>query len=255
MGPFEQQLVNVSLFCSIHYCFHIWLLRTMVKVVIVSTSASILKGHNTGLWIEELAAPYYVWKDAGYDVVLASTSGGPVPIDANSMGEAFFTDPCKRFMHDAEGIGNLSHTIPVKDVNWSDVDAILLPGGHGTCVDFVDNPDLKAAVEHMYSANKVVAAVCHGPLGLCDCVRSDGTTPIVAGKTVTGFSDAEEEAVQLQGIVPYMLETKLIELGGKYEKADLWNSKVCVDGNLVTGQNPQSSEALAKKVVEILSAS
>lgn len=226
-----------------------------MKVVIVSTSAPVLKGHVTGLWLEELAAPYYVWKEAGYDVVLASTAGGPIPLDANSMSnESFFTEPCKRFMHDPQAIGALCHSVAVKDISdWSDVDVLFLPGGHGTCVDFVSNAELKSAVETVYSAGKIVAAVCHGPVGLCDCVKPEDGTPLVQGKTVAGFSDAEELIVQLHTIVPYMLESKLVELGAKYEKAEPWNSKVCVDGKLVTGQNPQSSEELAKKVVELLS--
>lgn len=222
-------------------------------VVIVCTSASDLKGHPTGVWIEEFAAPYYIFKEAGFDVVLASVAGGPIPLDAASMGDGFFTAYSKQFMHDPVGIGALSHSVPVAAVDWSkDVDCIYLPGGHGTCVDFVDNPALKAAVETVYASNKIVAAVCHGPIGLCDCLKPDGT-PLVAGKTVAGFADSEEHAVQLQDLVPFLLESKLKELGGKYEKVDNWNSKVCVDGKLVTGQNPQSSEEAARMVVSMLS--
>lgn len=223
----------------------------MVKVVIVSTSGSSLKGHPTGLWIEELAAPYYAWKEAGFDVLVASTNGGAVPIDANSMGPGVFTDAAQRFMHDKDAVGALSHTVAVKDVDWSDVDAVFLPGGHGTCVDFIDNPDLRSAVEAVFNAGKVVSAVCHGPMGLCDCKKPDGT-PLVAGKTVTGFSDSEEAQAQLDHLVPYLLESKLRELGGAYEKGENWTSKVCVDGNLVTGQNPQSSHEVATAVIGLL---
>jgi putative intracellular protease/amidase len=206
----------------------------------------------SGLWIEELASPYYAWKGAGYDVVLASTRGGPVPIDANSMGPGVFTEPAQRFMHDKDAVGALSHTVAAKDVDWSGVDAVFLPGGHGTCVDFIDNPDLQKAIETVHSAGKVVAAVCHGPMGLCDCKKEDGT-PLVAGRAVTGFSDSEEAVAQLDHLVPYLLETKLRELGGAYEKGENWTSKVCVDGKLVTGQNPQSSHAVAEAVIKLLS--
>jgi len=224
----------------------------MVKVVIVCTSASDLKGHPTGVWVEEFAAPYYIFQDAGYEVVLASPAGGPIPIDAASMGEGFFTEPSKKFMHDAAAIGALSHSVKLESIDWSGVDVLYLPGGHGTCVDFIGNPALKKSVETMYAADKVVSAVCHGPIGLCECNKPDGT-PLVAGKTVAGFADSEEEAVNLVGIVPFLLESKLKELGAKYEKAENWNSKVCVDGKLVTGQNPQSSEEAAKAIVKMLS--
>lgn len=127
-----------------------------------------------------------------------------------------------------------------------------MTGGHGTCVDFVNNSVLKEAIETMYSSKKVVGAVCHGPTCLPDCNKPDGT-PLVQGLTVTGFADSEEEAVQLTSIVPFLLEKKLKELGGKYEKADDWNSKVCVDGNLITGQNPQSSDECAAAVIKMLS--
>ncbi|KAL7550389.1 hypothetical protein ACHAWF_013630 [Thalassiosira exigua] len=224
----------------------------MTKVVIVSTSATALKGHPTGLWIEELATPYYMFKKAGYEVVVASPEGGAVPIDVSSMGEGHFTDEAKKFMHDGEAIGQLSHSTKLGSIDWSGVDAIFLCGGHGVCTDFVDCASLKGAIETLYAADKVVSAVCHGPNGLVQCKKPDGA-PLVKDKAVTGFKDTEEVAVQLEKIVPFMLESKLKELGGKYESADDWNSKVCVDGKLVTGQNPQSSEACAAAVVSLLS--
>lgn len=226
----------------------------MTKVVLVATSATELQGHVTGLWIEELAAPYYIFKKAGYDVVVASPAGGAIPIDANSMGEGFFTEEAKKFMHDGEAVGNLSHSTKLDSIDFSsDVDAIFLCGGHGTCTDFVGNTVLKSAIETLYAADKVVSAVCHGPTGLAHCNKPDGT-PIVKGKVVTGFKDTEELAVQLQEKVPFMLEAKLKELGGLYESGDDWSSKVCVDGKLVTGQNPQSSEECATAVISVLSA-
>lgn len=226
----------------------------MTKVVLVATSATELKGHATGVWIEEVAAPYYLFKKAGYDVVIASPAGGAVPIDAGSMAEGFFTDAAKKFLHDAEAVGMLSHSSKLGDVDFkTGVDAIFLCGGHGTCTDFHDNADLKSAVETMFASDKVVSAVCHGPMGLPQCNKPDGS-PLVKDRLVTGFKDSEENAVQLQGLVPFLLESKLKEQGANYESADDWNSKVCVDGKLVTGQNPQSSEACAAAVIEILSA-
>lgn len=169
------------------------------------------------------------------------------------MGEGVFTDAAKKFMHDPTAIGALSHSVALESIDFSDgsVDAIYLPGGHGTCVDFIGNPALKKAVEVMYAAGKIVAAVCHGPIGLCECTKPDGS-PLVQGLSVAGFSDSEEHAVQLQAIVPFLLESKLKELGAKYEKVEDWNSKVCVAGKLITGQNPQSSEEAAKEMIAML---
>lgn len=222
------------------------------KIAIVCTSATDLNGHETGLWMEELASPYYIFLEAGYEVVLVSPKGGPIPIDTGSMAEAFFTEPSRRFLHDAAAMRLMNHSLKTEAVDWAGIDAIYLPGGHGTCVDFVDNPPLKTAIETMYANGKIVSSVCHGPTALVDCLQPDGTTPLVSGKVVTGFSDSEESAVQLASLVPFLLESKLKELGGKYEKAEDWNVKVCVDGKLITGQNPQSSEAVAKAVVELL---
>ena len=222
------------------------------KVVLVATSASKLGSHDTGLWLEELAAPYYEFEAAGYDIIIASPSGGAIPIDAASMQSGFFTEPAKKFMHDGNAIGKLSHSIKVADLDLSSVDALFMCGGHGTCTDFINQPALKGAIETCFNSKKIVAAVCHGPMCLADCVRADGK-PIVSGMKVTGFTNTEEEAVQLTGAVPFSLEDKLKELGGVYERADDWNSKVVVDANLITGQNPQSSEACAFSEIESLS--
>jgi len=221
------------------------------SIVIVATSASELSGHPTGLWIEEMAAPYYKFKDAGYDIVISSPRGGPIPIDAASMGKDFFTEASKKFMHDGEAFGKLSHSVPISSVDVSAVDAIFFCGGHGTCVDFVDDVSVKSTIESLYGSGKVVAAVCHGPTCLVQCTKEDGT-PLVQGLTVAAFTDKEEEMVQLAEKVPFLLEAKLKEQGCKFESADPWSSKVCVDGKLVTGQNPQSSEACADAVIEII---
>ena len=196
--------------------------------------------------------PYYMFKEKGWEVMLVSPKGGPVPIDQGSLGGDFFVADAKKFLHDPEAVGALSHTTKVDAVDWSSVDAIYLAGGHGTCTDFVNNPSLKAAIETVFNAGKIVAADCHGPIALAECNKPDGS-PLVKDKVVTGFADSEENAVQLEKIVPFLVEAKFREQGAKYEKADDWNSKVCVDGNLITGQNPASSEACAKAVVTALS--
>ena len=220
-------------------------------VVLVATSASKLGSHDTGLWLEELASPYYEFLEAGHEIIIASPNGGPVPIDAASMSEGFFTEPAKKFMHDGTAFGKLSHSVKISDLDLEKVDCLFMCGGHGTCTDFINQPSLKNAIETCYNAKKIVAAVCHGPMCLADCVKEDGS-PIVKGLKVTGFTNTEEEVVQLTGAVPFLLEDKLKELGGVYERADDWNSKVVVDGNLVTGQNPQSSEACAIACIENL---
>jgi len=192
------------------------------------------------------------------DVDMANMTGGPSPIDAGSMGEGFFTDAAKKFMHDPVGFGKFMHQIPLPSLvsKWNcgaadglmSYDALYLSGGHGTCTDFVDNPTLKASIEGMLAAGKVVAADCHGPIALAQCLKPSGE-PLVKDLVVTGFNNSEEAAVQQTGNVPFLIESKFVELGAKYEKGDDWSSKCCTDGNLVTGQNPQSSEACAKAVL------
>lgn len=195
-----------------------------------------------------------MFKGKGYEVIIASPNGGAIPIDAGSMSEGFFTEPCKKFMHDPAAIGQFSHSVKLDTLSFpGDVDLIYMPGGHGACVDFVNNPALKKAIEDMYNAGKLVSTVCHGPMCLIDCTKADGS-PLVKGLKVTGFADSEEEAVGKTTVVPFLLESKLKELGGVYEKGADWNPKVCVDGNLITGQNPQSSEAAAAAAIAALSA-
>jgi putative intracellular protease/amidase len=155
---------------------------------------------------------------------------------------------------DADAMDMFCHTKKVEDVVLpGDFDCLYLPGGHGCCTDGINNPILQNAIETMYNAGKIVATVCHGPIALTQCTKSDGT-PLVQGLTVTGFADSEEVAVGHDKTVPYLIETRFKEQGAKYEKGDDWAPKVCVDGTLVTGQNPASSEPAAKKVVEMLGA-
>lgn len=222
------------------------------QVLLVSTSSPSLKGHPTGLWLEELATPYYKFKEAGYDLTIASTAGGPIPIDAASMAEMFFTDECQKFMHDAEAVGELSHSVELSTADAASYDVVFFCGGHGAVVDFVENATVKSSIEDTLAADKLVAAVCHGVIALPQCSKPDGE-PLVKGKKVSGFSNAEEDMVQLTEMVPFLLESKLREQGAIYEGVDPWGTSVSVDGKLLTGQNPQSSGALADKVIEALS--
>mmetsp|Transcript_16706 Transcript_16706/g.20407 ORF Transcript_16706/g.20407 Transcript_16706/m.20407 type:complete len:224 (-) Transcript_16706:167-838(-) len=222
-----------------------------MKVVLVATSASKLKSHDTGLWIHELAAPYYEFATVGYEIIIASPAGGAVPIDAASMTEGYFKDECKKFMHDPVAFGKLSHSVKIEDIDWESVDAIFLTGGHGTCTDFIGQPSVKSSIETMYNSDKIVAGCCHGVVAFVDCVKKDGS-PLVQGKNVTGFSNSEEEAVQLTKTVPFLLESKFKELGANYEKGADWGAYVTIDGKLITGQNPASADDTARAVIKML---
>lgn len=224
---------------------------TQVKVVIVCTSANECMGHPTGVWLEEAAVPYYLFREKGFQVVLASIKGGEIPVDKASLTGDFYVAAAKKFMEDEEAVGKLHNSIPLADVDFKTADAIYLAGGHGTCADYVGNATLKAAVELLYKENKIVAADCHGPIGLAHCEKPD-KTPLVQGKTVTGFTDSEEKAVGLVDKVPFLIETKFKEQGAKFEGGPDWAPKVCIDGNLYTGQNPASSEQLATAVAKAL---
>lgn len=221
------------------------------KVVLVSTSAHKLGEHETGLWLDEIADPYYAFQKAGYDIEIASIKGGAVPIDAGSMADAFFGAESKKFMHDGKAIGQLMHSKEISTVDLSDVDVLFMCGGHGTSVDFYNSPNLTKAIETQFNAKKIVASVCHGPTCLVDPIKSDGT-PIVLGMKVTGFSNSEEKAVGLEKAVPFLLEDRLKKLGGFYSAGADWTSHVIVDSNLITGQNPQSALATAEACIKAL---
>eukprot|EP00668_Euglena_longa_P040834 GGOE01053750.1.p1 GENE.GGOE01053750.1~~GGOE01053750.1.p1 ORF type:complete len:253 (-),score=93.74 GGOE01053750.1:4-702(-) len=228
------------------------------KVLIVITSASDLGGHPTGYWLEEVAAPYNVFRAAGLQVTLASITGGKPPVDANSLADMFVTEDCKRFKEDAAAQAALASTQPVslflEVAKAGQIDAVFLPGGHGTAADFPESVPLRQVLEAVYSKGGVVSAVCHGPCGLVNVTDVATGQPLVKGKQVTGFSNEEEEQVGLTSKVPFLLEDGLKEKGGVYSKLDPWTPHAVADGRLVTGQNPQSSHATAVKVVEVLKA-
>jgi putative intracellular protease/amidase len=224
-----------------------------MKILMVLTSHSELgdTGHKTGFWLEEFAAPYYVFKDAGADITLASPAGGQPPLDPKSNEPDFQTDATRRFMEDTDASAALANTHALAGLSPDDFDAVFYPGGHGPLWDLAENRDSINLIESMHAAGKPVAAVCHAPAVLKNAKMPDGKD-LVAGKSLTGFSNAEEAAVQLTEVVPYLLEDELSARGASYQKADDWQPHAVVDGNLITGQNPASSELAAKAVLDYL---
>jgi putative intracellular protease/amidase len=208
-------------------------------------------GQKTGFWLEELASPYCVFKDAGAQVTLASPKGGQPPIDPKSDTPDWQTDATRRFEADAEAKAALAKTKPISGLDAGDYDAIFFPGGHGPMWDYPGNQTLANLIEAFDEEVKPIGAVCHGPAALVSAKRSDGS-PLVTGRKVTGFTNGEEAAVQLTEVVPFLLEEKLKQLGGKYVKGPDFAPFVIADGHIVTGQNPASSAMTAKKVLEAI---
>ena len=224
-----------------------------MQVLIVLTSHSELgnTGHKTGFWVEEFAAPYYVLADAGVEVTLASPKGGQPPIDPKSELAEFQTAATTRFKQDEALQKKLANTVKLNEVKADDYDAVFYPGGHGPLWDLANDPSSIALIETFYKQHKPVAFVCHAPGALVKVKGPDGL-PLVKGKEVTGFSDSEEEAVQLTNVVPFLLEDELKKLGGIYSKGKDWHPYALKDGLLITGQNPASSEEVAKILIETL---
>ncbi|QDZ23167.1 class I glutamine amidotransferase-like protein [Chloropicon primus] len=225
----------------------------MVRVAIVTTSCDVLEknGHKTGLWFEELAAPYYVFKEKGYEVVVASIKGGDAPVDGMSLqGDFVKPECCQKALKDEGFQAAKKGSVAVADLKAEDLDGVYLSGGHGTCGDFLGTEALTGLVESMVAKGGVVGAVCHGVLGLFEAKASG--EPLLKGKRCTGFSNSEEAAVQLTDAVPFTPEARMVELGGVYEKGDDWNPNSVVDGKIVTGQNPASSAAVAENMVGLL---
>lgn len=225
-----------------------------MKILMVLTSHDKLgtTGEKTGFWLEEFAAPYYVFKDAGAKVILASPRGGQPPLDPKSDSPDSQTDATNRFKADSAAQKVLSNTLKLAEVSAADFDAVFYPGGHGPLWDLAEDPSSIALIEALLAAGKPVAAVCHAPAVLRHAKTSDGTF-VVQGKTVTGFTNSEEEAVGLTKVVPFLVEDMLKQNGGKYSKAQDWHPHVVTDGLLITGQNPASSEPAAKALLEKLS--
>lgn len=226
-----------------------------MKILMVFTSHDILgnTGRKTGFWLEEGAAPYYVFRDAGATLTLASPKGGQPPIDPKSDLPGNQTPAQVRFKQDPAAHKVFANTLQLKDMRSEDFDAVFYPGGHGPMWDLVDSVDSIALIESFYNSGKPVAAVCHAPAVL-HRVMCQGA-PIVKGKRVTGFANSEEEEVQLTHVVPFLVEDELKRLGGIFEKAPKnWQPFAITDGRLVTGQNPASSTAGAQALLKLLSA-
>ena len=226
----------------------------MKKVLFVLTSHEDLgnTGEKTGFWIEEFAAPYYLLKDKGIDVTLASPKGGQPPIDPKSDAPDAQTPATIRFKSDAETQKVLSQTHMLSEVNQADYHAVFYPGGHGPLWDLAEDKDSIALIESFIKNNKTVAAVCHAP-AVFRHTKNENGKPLVDGKKVTGFTNTEEEAVQLTDIVPFLVEDMLKANGGIYSKKGDWESYAVEDGLLITGQNPASSEAVAEILLKRLS--
>ncbi|MBG9995439.1 type 1 glutamine amidotransferase domain-containing protein [Pseudoalteromonas sp. NZS127_1] len=220
------------------------------KILMVLTSHAELgnTGEKTGFWVEEFAAPYYAFVDAGVEVTLASPAGGQPPIDPTSTLVDFQTDATKRYDADSAAQTLMANTKVLSEVKSSDFDAVFYPGGHGPLWDLVDNTDSISLIESFVKEQKPVAAVCHASAAFLNVKDADGNA-LVAGKKVTGFTNSEEAAVQLTDIVPFLVEDELIKKGGDYQKTDDWGVLALVDGLVITGQNPASSELAAKKLL------
>ena len=226
-----------------------------MKVLIVLTSHDALgnTGEKTGFWLEEFAAPYYALKDAGAEITLASPAGGRPPLDPKSDSPDAQTEATTRFQADPEAQQQLADTRTLDTVRAADFDAVFYPGGHGPMWDLPDNAASIALIQDFVRAGKPVAAVCHAPVALTNVTNDDGSY-LIAGKQVTGFTNSEEDTVGLTDVVPFLLEDRLKERGGDYSKADDFAPYVLVDGNLVTGQNPPSSEPAAAELLKLLKA-
>ncbi len=224
-----------------------------MKVLMVLTSHDQLgdTGKKTGFWLEELAAPYYAFKDAGAEIVLASPKGGRPPLDPKSNEPAFQTELTHRFEADAAANAQLAATVRLDSVSEADFDTVFYPGGHGPLWDLAEDVHSIALIEAFLAANKPVALVCHAP-GVLRHVKSPDGRPMVAGLQVTGFANTEEDGVGLTDVVPFLVEDMLKANGGLYSKGADWGSYVVADGLLITGQNPASSaEAAARLMAEL----
>lgn len=215
------------------------------KILIVTTNASKLDDfHKTGVWLEEFAVPYLTFQNAGFEVTVASPLGGLSPVDEDSL-------ECKNPTEWDYTIKALDSTAKLSDTNYKSFDALFIPGGHGPMIDLARDEFLAGVVSYFYNAHKIVSAVCHGPAGLINAKTETGE-PIVKGMQVTSFTNKEEKLVEKDKLVPFLLESKLRQLGAYFNEADPWTENVIADENLITGQNPASAKKLAQVVVKKL---
>ena len=216
----------------------------MKKILLISTSHNEMNGHPTGLWLEELAQPYNVFKEAGFEIEIASILGGEVPIDVVSIPDGVPAE----YEH---VMPLLKNTKKLSDFANVEFDAIVFAGGHGPLKDFTSTKEVKDIITSTYNKGNIVAGVCHGVAALLNIKENDGKY-FIDGKTLTGFTNTEEDLAQLSSLVPYALETELVKQGANFERAGDFVEYVSVDKNLITGQNPQSSDKMAKVIVEKL---
>ncbi|MBC3940389.1 type 1 glutamine amidotransferase domain-containing protein [Sphingomonas albertensis] len=226
-----------------------------MKILMILTSHDTLgdTGRKTGFWLEELAAPYYIFKDAGAEITLASPKGGQPPLDPKSNEPDSQTDDTRRFEADGEAKAALASTVKLADVSATDFDTVFYPGGHGPLWDLAEDAISIDLIETTLAASKPVALVCHAP-GVLRHVKTADGRPLVEGKKVTGFANSEEDAVGLTDVVPFLVEDELTAKGGVYSRGPDWGSYVVRDGLLITGQNPGSSAAAARALLDALAA-
>lgn len=224
-----------------------------MKILIVLTSHDELgdTGRKTGFWLEELATPYYHFRDAGWDITLASPRGGRPPLDPKSNEPRFRTDQTRRFEADAAAEELLGSTAPLASVSIDDLDAVFYPGGHGPLWDLAEDPVSIRLVERMVTAGRPIALVCHAPGAMRHATAADGG-PLVDGRQVTGFTDSEEETMGLTDVVPFLVEDELVVGGAVFSRVRDFEPHVVVDGMLVTGQNPASSGPAARALISLV---
>ncbi|SNT26663.1 type 1 glutamine amidotransferase domain-containing protein [Tropicimonas sediminicola] len=225
----------------------------MKKILILSTAHADLgdTGNKTGVWMEELATPYYALKDGGHDVTVATIGGAPIPVDPNSEPKGDdAADSARRFADDPEAMAVLKRPQKLSDQSPQDFDAVFIPGGHGAVWDLASSDEVARFLSDTWAGGKLLASVCHGPAALVG-VEAEGE-PLVKGRKVSAFTDSEEEGTGLKDVVPFLLETRLRELGADFQPGPDWQPKAVADGGLITGQNPMSSEAVAKLLMEHL---
>ncbi|MBO0593706.1 type 1 glutamine amidotransferase domain-containing protein [Cellulophaga sp. E16_2] len=225
-----------------------------MNVLFVLTSHDKLgdTGKKTGFWVEEFANPYYTLLDKGAKITIATPKGGAAPIDPSSDSPDAATAATDRYNKDADAKERIANTKKLSDMNADDFDAVFYPGGHGPLWDLANDEASIALIETFNKQKKPIAFVCHAPAALKSVKDVDGRTPLVKGKKVTGFTNSEESAVQLTDVVPFLVENMLIENGGIYSSVEDWGAYAIQDGNLITGQNPASSEKVAEKLLEAL---
>jgi putative intracellular protease/amidase len=227
--------------------------ESKMKILMVLTSHDQLgnTGRKTGFWLEELAAPYFIFRDAGVHITLASPNGGQPPLDPKSNEPAFQTDDTRRFEQDSTATQALANTTKLSEIDHADYDSVFFPGGHGPLWDLTNDSHALSLIENLLSAKKPVALVCHAP-GILTNVKAPNGEPIAKGRAVTGFTDSEEAAMHLVEVVPYLLEDVLKEQGAEFSATADWGVHVVQDGLLITGQNPASSKQTARRLLEAL---